>query len=262
MTPKKILKLFISFFILGVCFIYTCKFIAVNYSNKGKMAHIDDTGEEAVISPSPSDILPSSPDPSSASQDYDIGWERIKHAFLPELTQLEWTAVGEEYVVAVENVSYKVTDACIQKEWNPIWNFDVLYDLGMYSFQEDRSLKGSFSFVSVKMTLKNLGQDVCNCCLGNIPSHIYDGKGGKIMSCSPCTTSKDKPHTKSFFYEKISPGKEFDVELVYVFEDRYLDDSYYYFIDANPWAAYPTSEDEIGIFKLPLGAESESYDKE
>lgn len=39
-----------------------------------------------------------------------------------------------------------------------------------------------------------------------------------------------------------------------------MSDEYYYFIDVNPYAIYPTSKEQIGIFKLPLGAERKSHE--
>lgn len=256
MKMKKIIKFFILFFMLGICTIYTYRFISDNYNSDNKREDLDNMEGEVGSQPS-------SPSVSSIPhQNFKAGWERIKYAYLPDLPQLIWTDVGVGYVVGVENMSYKVVDASIQKKFNPKWNFKVLDEFGMYSFREDRSLDGKKSYVSARISLKNLGKSVCNCCLKNISLHIYDKEGNKIISKEPDTTSQNKTYSKGFFFEKISSGEKYEVEVVYVVEDKHLDSNYYYFIDVNPYAIYPDSQDQVGIFKLPLGSESESYDKE
>ena len=69
------------------------------------------------------------------------------------------------------------------------------------------------------------------------------------------TASLDKPNTKNYYFEKLKSKKKVEADLVYIIQDKYLKDGYYYFIDVLPWSVYPKTKEEIGIFKLPLGIE-------
>jgi hypothetical protein len=192
-------------------------------------------------------------------QSLDVGWERVKYAFYPKLEDLTWTEVKQDYLVGVNNVSYRVTDASIQKEWNQKWNFEVAKE--RYAFKDNKSIKGKKSFVSVSVALKNMGKSACQCALNCIALHICDENGEKIISSTPATASLDNPNSKSYYFKTLQSKETLKADIVYIVQDKYLKDGYYYFVDVLPWDAYPQSKEETGIFKLPLGIEGDSHDK-
>lgn len=244
---KKIFKLGVLFIVLGVCAFYTYQFISYHVKSDNKNEIV---GKDSEIKGDADNFQSASPE---KMQNLDIGWERVRYSFLPSLQDLIWTEVNDDYIVGVENVSYRVTNASIQKEWNPNWNFEVVKD--DYDFEDNKSIKGKKSFVSISIALKNVGQSTCECSLNCMGLHIYDENGEKIMSGEVATASLDKPNAKNYYFEKLKPKEKLEVDLVYIMQDKYLKDGYYYFIDVLPWSVYPKTKEEIGIFKLPLGIE-------
>jgi hypothetical protein len=91
--------------------------------------------------------------------------------------------------------------------------------------------------------------------------HIYDENGEKLISGTPATASLDNPYSKSYYFKTLQSKETLKADIVYIVQDKYLKDGYYYFVDVLPWAAYPQSKEETGIFKLPLGIEGDSHDK-
>lgn len=244
---KKIFKLGALFIVLGVCAFYTYQLISYNVKSDNKN---DIVSKDSEIKGDAENFQSASPEKMKS---LDIGWERVRYSFLPSLQDLVWTEVNNDYIVGVENVSYRVTNASIQKEWNPNWNFEVVKD--EYDFKNNKSIKGKKSFISISIALENIGQSTCKCSLNCMGLHIYDENGEKIMSSEVATASLDKPNAKNFYFEKLKPKEKLEVDLVYIMQDKYLKDEYYYFIDVLPWSVYPKSKEEIGIFKLPLGIE-------
>ena len=89
---------------------------------------------------------------------------------------------------------------------------------------------------------------------------MYEKQGKKIDSKELDTASIDKPYTKSFYRILLKEQEELKIELVYVVTKKIMSDEYYYFVDINPYSIYPTSKEQIGIFKLPLGVERKSHE--
>lgn len=244
---KKIFKFSALFIVVGICAFYTYQFVVDNTKLDNKSEVVSKNSETK------GDAVAFQTASTEKMQNLDIGWERVRYSFVPSLQELTWTEVNNDYIVGVEDVSYRVTNASIQKEWNPKWNFEVVKD--DYDFEENKSIKGKKSFVSVSVKLKNIGQSTCECNLNCIGLHIYDENGEKIMSSEVATASLDKPNTKNYYFEKLKSKKKVEADLVYIIQDKYLKDGYYYFIDVLPWSVYPKTKEEIGIFKLPLGTE-------
>lgn len=249
---KKIFKCGALLIVLGVCAFYTYQFISYNVKLDNKNEIVS---KDSEIKGDAENFQSASPEKIKS---LDIGWERVRYSFLPSLQDLVWTEVNNDYIVGVENISYRVTNASIQKEWNPNWNFEVVKD--EYDFKDNKSIKGKKSFIAISIALKNIGQSTCECSLNCMGLHIYDENGEKIMSSEVATASLDKPNAKNFYFEKLKPKEKLEVDLVYIMQDKYLKDGYYYFIDVLPWSVYPKSKEEIGIFKLPLGIEGKQYD--
>lgn len=247
---KKILKFSVLLIVIGICALHTYQFITYNIKSDNKIPKNEMVGGNSEKKENTGSFQTVSPEKMKT---LDVGWERVRYSFLPSLQDLMWTEVNNDYILGVENVSYRVTTASIQKEWNPNWNFEVVKD--DYDFEDNKSIKGKKSFVSISIVLKNKGQSTCECSLNCIALHIYDENGEKIMSSEVATASLDKPYTKSYYFEKLKSKETLEADLVYIMKDKYLRDGYYYFVDVLPWGVDPKSKEEIGIFKLPLGIE-------
>lgn len=263
---KRILKYTIVVIVLGICAVYTYGFLTGNLADiqpegdiaeEEQMEESDDDDRVAAAYETPS------PQKMETIED---GWERVKYAFLPNLPDLEWTEMNEEYLLVMENVSYKVVGASIGKKWNPAWNFDVMkahYSYEDYTFDKNHNLKGKASYVSVHLQMENKGKDTCVCCLSNNSVQIYNEKGENVDIGTLCTMSINKSPSKTVYMEKLKPGGKLDVELVYILKDKYLADTNYYFLEVLPGSSYPRDTDWVGVFKLPFGVEGENQnDKE
>lgn len=245
---KKLIKYSMIVIMLGICGLYTYRFLINDFTSMKKITnHTEQTSGEAV------NYQTASPDEIKKT---DIGWERIKYVYMPRIKDLLWTNVKEKY--SIDGVEYTVLDARIQNEWNPKWNYEVIKD--EYPFNSEKKLKGDKSFLSVTLEIKNMNDEVYESYINNVALHVYEKEGKKIASKELDTASLDKPYTKSFYRILLKEQEEFKIELVYVITKKMMSDEYYYFIDVNPYAIYPTSKEQIGIFKLPLGAERKSHE--
>lgn len=264
---KRILKFGILFIVLGVCAIYTYGFITGNVIDI--QTERDATEEEQTEQIADSDkgfAVFQTPSPKKMEEIKD-GWERVKYAYLPSLTELQWTEMNEEYLLVMENVSYKVVGASIDKKWNPAWNLEVMKDDYSYedhSFDKNHNLKGRESFVSVHLRMENKGDRTCSCCLATNQVQVYNENGKNVDVGILRTMSIDKPVSETVFFEKLKPGGKLDVELVYILNDKHLADTNYFFLDVLPGNSHPPNTDWVGIFKLPLGVEGgkDQNDKE
>lgn len=245
---KKLIKYGMIFIVLGICGFYTYRFLADDLTRVQKATnHTHEKSGDAV------NYQTASPDEIEQT---NIGWERIKYVYMPGIKDLKWTDVNSDY--SIDGVTYTVLDARIQKEWNKKWNYEVVKD--EYSFDNDKKLKGKKSFLSVTLKVKNENDAVYESYINNVALHVYEKHGKKIESKELDTASLDKPYTKSFYRILLKKQEEIKIELVYVVTDKVVADKYYYFIDVNPYSIYPTSKEQIGVFKLPLGVERELHE--
>lgn len=120
MEMKKIVKFAVLLIVLGICACYTYQFITdhtnPDWKKEAENNDSENTEEAAGVETASPEKL----------QKLDIGWERVRYSFIPSLPDLMWTEFNEDYIVEVEDVSYRVTGASVQKEWNPKWKFEVL----------------------------------------------------------------------------------------------------------------------------------------
>lgn len=240
---KKLIKYSMILIVLGICGLYTYRFLTDDFTSVQKQTHhTEEKSGDAV------NYQTASPDEIKKTE---LGWERIKYVYVPGVNDLEWTNVNSDY--SIDNVIYTVLGSSIEKKWNPKWNYEVIKD--EYSFDNKKSLKGKKSFLSVTLKLKNLNDSVYESYINNIALHVYEKDGKKIDSKELDTASLDRPYTKGFYRILLKKEEELTVELVYVITDKAVSDNYYYFVDINPYSIYPTSKEQIGIFKLPLGVE-------
>lgn len=266
---KRILKFGILFVVLGICAVYTYGFIT------GDVTSIQTEGDKAEEQTEEEQTEEEQTEVDGSDDDSEIavyqtpspqimktiedGWERIKYAYLPNLPDLEWTEMNEEYLLVLQNVLYKVVGGSIGKQWNPDWNYDILKnDYEDHDLDKKHNLKGRESYVSVHLQMENKGNSTCVCCLENNSVRIYNEKGKNLVNGHLCTMSIDKPcypTSRKTWYEKLKPGGKLDVELVYTVKDKYLADTNYYFYDVMPGGSYPPDTDWVGIFKLPFGVE-------
>lgn len=260
---KRILKFSVLVIVLGVCAIYTYGFITGDDTGiqteedavEGEQA--EEQTEEIVNEDKPYAAVYQTPSPEKLNSIED-GWERVKYGYLPNLPDLKWVEINEEYLLVMENVSYKVVGASIGKKWNPAWNFDVMkdhYTYEDYTFDKNHNLKSKDSFVSVHIQMENKGKKTCSCCLSTNDVQVYNAKGKNVDIGILCTMSIDKPPSQTVYFEKLKPGGKLDVELVYIMKDKHLADTNYYFLSVVPGNSYPPNTDWVGIFKLPFGVE-------
>ena len=266
MKIKRMLKFSILLIVLGICAVYTYGFVtgSVVSVQTEDDATEEEMEDEGVGADSSKIAVYQTPAPEQMNKIQDI-WEKIKYAYLPNLSDLKWVELGEEYLLVKQNVTYKVLDASISKKWNLSWNFDVVkgyYSFEDYIFDEKHNLKSKDSFLSIHVQLENQGSESCSCCLANNYVQIYN-KGGKNVDIGDlCTMSINKKMSKTVYFEKLKPHERLDVELVYILKDKSLSDANYYFWEVVPGDSYPPSTDWVGVFKLPLGVEGEKlHDK-
>lgn len=245
---KKLIKYTMIVIILGICGLYTYKFVVSDFLSTPKA-----TNETEKKSGEAVNYQTASPDEIKKTE---AGWERVKYVYMPGMKDLLWTNVKDKY--SIDGVEYTVLDAKIQNKWNPKWNYEVIRD--KYSFSNEKKLKGEKAFLSVTLEMKNTNNKVYESYVNNVALHVYEKKGKKVDSREMDTASIDKPNIKSFYRILLKNQEELKIELVYVITKKLVSDEYYYFIDINPYSIYPTSKEQIGIFKLPLGVERKSYE--
>lgn len=228
--------------ILAVCVLYTYHFITQEsmFSNHfHEKSSTESTSNHAYRTASPNEL-----------QDATTVWEKIMLSYLPGIDNMEMTDTKKSR--EIDGLFYKVIDAKIQKKWNDEWDYDPVQ--GEYKMNGKRCLVEGESFIEVELEVENKG-NVKETWLNLLSLHIYSKSGEKQISAEPCTTSMHRRLTKRYYCCAVEQNQQMKVKIIYVVPDKDLLRDGMYFVDMTPTNQYPTSKEQVGLFKLPLGGQ-------
>ncbi|MCR5796305.1 MAG: hypothetical protein K6G63_00090 [Eubacterium sp.] len=243
---KRIIKYVIVFCVLGVCGLFTYRFLTSEFTQKESGVH--GAGNVNSTTDTTNAYQTAAPDEIKRKEK---GWERIKYVYLPALKNIKLTDPQKKR--QIQGIEFSVLDAEITHKWNPNWNYGAIRSTEL--FNDQKMLKKDKSFLSVTLKMKNTTNKEMEYYVNAAGLMIYDKNGKCIDGHEIQTASFNKPVTKSFYRLMMEENKEYTVDIVYIIDSKSISDKYYYFIDIVPNDVYPSSIEEFGLFKLPLGVE-------
>ena len=167
---------------------------------------------------------------------------QVDKGYKLEMAVLDETQVHDiNEEIEVENMRYKINDVKIQKNLEKFTKDDFTYYTDDEETDQNGNLTGSFSYIIINITIKNLLNEDKEVYMNNysVLTTDIDNKFTMPM-CIPRAFFKpqNKNEGKSYFKYVFSPSENTSFDLIYITEDDALSKNMLFVISPNEFIGF------------------------